>query len=625
MQKQVVQGQTPDQHRQRHKLLEIDEISNSLSSPLLKFCNDELFPETMLVSEITSCSNCCLEDYNIDSADLSLPRSTEEFSNVLQDKRVALAGIPTTATTDAPIAILDNNNQSLIFYSSDDVENDISASIDFSPSPPFSVLPVICTRDEQFEFQLSDVVSNTSQSNCLDTVPLPPIVVGPHNFHSVYEDEHLSLVPSYMATNPSLHSRSLLSPGPRSYISTYTNPSLSADGLEIYTGSIPMNSHAQTLELDFQADGSSLFSPDSTQSFHAHDLQGFCGESQNNIMGKGGTTPLLSDTSKTEDPTFKVGKLSVEQRKEKIHRYMKKRNERNFSKKIKYACRKTLADSRPRVRGRFTKNGEKGQNTGNIDEEDKDGAEMVKGNDIIDTSDIFAHIRWGQIKSIPSGLHGMPRTTATRGPSNHIERWKSGGKCDCGGWDLGCPLTFLEARSTELAGGTRHTDLVIRDVFISRRDENRSSSGRGDFTSPKMSKRGRGGTAGNKFRMSLGLPVAATVNCADNTGAKNLYIISVKGIKGRLNRLPSACVGDMVMATVKKGKPDLRKKVMPAVIVRQRKPWRRKDGVFMYFEDNAGVIVNPKGEMKGSAITGPIGKECADLWPRIASAANAIV
>jgi large subunit ribosomal protein L23e len=95
---------------------------------------------------------------------------------------------------------------------------------------------------------------------------------------------------------------------------------------------------------------------------------------------------------------------------------------------------------------------------------------------------------------------------------------------------------------------------------------------------------GRGGSAGNKFRMSLALPVGAVVNCADNTGAKNLYVISVKGVKGRLNRLPAAAVGDMVMATVKKGKPDLRKKVMPAVIVRQRKPWRRKDGVFMYFE-----------------------------------------
>lgn len=101
----------------------------------------------------------------------------------------------------------------------------------------------------------------------------------------------------------------------------------------------------------------------------------------------------------------------------------------------------------------------------------------------------------------------------------------------------------------------------------------------------------------------------------------------------------------MVMATVKKGKPDLRKKVHPAIVVRQRKAWRRRDGVFLYFEDNAGVIVNPKGqslarssslpqrynvlitygafkitgEMKGSAIAGPVAKECADLWPRIVS------
>ncbi|CAI9099497.1 OLC1v1036330C1 [Oldenlandia corymbosa var. corymbosa] len=140
-----------------------------------------------------------------------------------------------------------------------------------------------------------------------------------------------------------------------------------------------------------------------------------------------------------------------------------------------------------------------------------------------------------------------------------------------------------------------------------------------------MSKQGRRGSAGNKFRMSLGLPVAATVNCTDSTGVKNLYIISVKGMKCRLNRLPTASVGDMVMATVKKGKPDLKKKVMPAVIVRQRKPWLRKDGVYMYFEDNAGVIVNPKAKMKDSAISGPIGKECDDLWPRIASAINAIV
>ena len=60
--------------------------------------------------------------------------------------------------------------------------------------------------------------------------------------------------------------------------------------------------------------------------------------------------------------------------------------------------------------------------------------------------------------------------------------------------------------------------------------------------------------------MTLALPVGAVMNCADNSGAKNLYILAVKGIGARLNRLPAAAAGDMVLATVKKGKPDLRKK-----------------------------------------------------------------
>lgn len=136
---------------------------------------------------------------------------------------------------------------------------------------------------------------------------------------------------------------------------------------------------------------------------------------------------------------------------------------------------------------------------------------------------------------------------------------------------------------------------------------------------------GRGLVSGKKYRMALGLPVGAVMNCGDNTGAKNLYVIAVGGVGARLNRLPAASVGDYVLATVKKGKPELRKKVHPAVIIRQRKSWRRKDGVYIYFEDNAGVIVNPKGEMKGSAITGPVAKEAADLWPRVSSAAPSIL
>ncbi|KAL0232944.1 hypothetical protein GEMRC1_011691 [Eukaryota sp. GEM-RC1] len=140
-----------------------------------------------------------------------------------------------------------------------------------------------------------------------------------------------------------------------------------------------------------------------------------------------------------------------------------------------------------------------------------------------------------------------------------------------------------------------------------------------------MSKRARGGATGSKFRMTLGLNAGALINCADNSGAKNLYVISVNGVQGRLNRLPKAGVGNLFLGTVKKGKPELRKKTTPAVVVRQRATWRRKNGVFISMEDNAGVIVNQKGEMKGSAVTGPVAKECAEIWPRIASASSCIV
>ena len=74
------------------------------------------------------------------------------------------------------------------------------------------------------------------------------------------------------------------------------------------------------------------------------------------------------------------------------------------------------------------------------------------------------------------------------------------------------------------------------------------------------------------------------MNCADNTGAKNLYMIACTMIGARLNRFPAGSVGDMFLASVKKGKPELRKKVLQAVIIRQRKAIRRREGHFLYFE-----------------------------------------
>ncbi|KAM0916440.1 hypothetical protein ACQ4PT_010163 [Festuca glaucescens] len=117
---------------------------------------------------------------------------------------------------------------------------------------------------------------------------------------------------------------------------------------------------------------------------------------QHLVNGCNGSPSTLPPTevSGLEDSTFKVVRLSAEQRKEKIDRYIKKRNERNFNKKIKYACRKTLADSRPRVRGRFAKNEELCEATRssyqNHEQYEQSGG--ADEEDILDSSDILAHL-----------------------------------------------------------------------------------------------------------------------------------------------------------------------------------------------------------------------------------------
>ena len=126
-------------------------------------------------------------------------------------------------------------------------------------------------------------------------------------------------------------------------------------------------------------------------------------------------------------------------------------------------------------------------------------------------------------------------------------------------------------------------------------------------------------------RLSRGLPVGARVRCADNTGARELEIIAVKGLKTRLRRLPAATVGDMVIVTVKKGNPKLRRQILPAIVVRQKKPFRRVDGTWIQFEESAAILATTRGEPRGTEVRGPIAKEAAERWPRVASAAAIIV
>lgn len=130
---------------------------------------------------------------------------------------------------------------------------------------------------------------------------------------------------------------------------------------------------------------------------------------------------------------------------------------------------------------------------------------------------------------------------------------------------------------------------------------------------------------GMKASIPRALNAGAQINCVDNTGARVVEIISVIKYRGVKNRMPKAGIGDMCVVSVKKGTPEMRKQIMRAVVIRQKKEFRRPNGLRVSFEDNAVVITDDDGNPKGSEIKGPVAREVAERFSKIASAASMIV
>ncbi|KAK4266209.1 hypothetical protein QN277_027164 [Acacia crassicarpa] len=394
-----------------------DEISSPISARIFDLCDHDLFPENLQNSEVTSSSNCCYEDNSSYAQNISPALGVDNKFNTCNTITTQTSTNPanrTTALADPTATITTNNNNTtnssnlaIVFDPQEEIDNDISASIDFSSSPAFSVpqyLPVTTQQDQQFDFSslqpqvtlaASSVVDGLAQYPPDSTVA--PLMGAP--LASVFEDDCLTSVPSYVPLNPPSPSCSYLSPGMGPYMPLGPlNTAMSADGSGIYGSTIILGSDLQPQELDYRGENGGLFGPDSIQRvFNTPDLQALSAENQQLISGAASSSTLTPEISNLEDNSYKVRKLSVEQRKEKIVRYLKKRQERNFSKKIKYACRKTLADSRPRVRGRFAKNDDFGDThrpaSSNHEEDDEDDIVVKEeDDDMVDSSDIFAHI-----------------------------------------------------------------------------------------------------------------------------------------------------------------------------------------------------------------------------------------
>jgi large subunit ribosomal protein L14 len=121
------------------------------------------------------------------------------------------------------------------------------------------------------------------------------------------------------------------------------------------------------------------------------------------------------------------------------------------------------------------------------------------------------------------------------------------------------------------------------------------------------------------------LNLGANMIAADNSGAKIVKIVSVKKSKAKKGKQTAAKIADWVKVSVRKGVPDMKGKVFDAVVIRQKKPYRRLNGERIAFEDNAVAIMkDEKGNPKGTQIKGPVAREVQERWLQVAKIASII-
>ncbi len=129
-----------------------------------------------------------------------------------------------------------------------------------------------------------------------------------------------------------------------------------------------------------------------------------------------------------------------------------------------------------------------------------------------------------------------------------------------------------------------------------------------------------------RARITKGLDVGAKLLSSDNSGAKIVQLVSVKLGKAVKRRRQSAGVGDIITVSVKTGAQAMRKKVFNAVVIRQKKEYKRRDGTRIKFEDNACVVLKSlEGDPKGSVVKGPVAREVVDRFPKIGKISSIVV
>ena len=127
-------------------------------------------------------------------------------------------------------------------------------------------------------------------------------------------------------------------------------------------------------------------------------------------------------------------------------------------------------------------------------------------------------------------------------------------------------------------------------------------------------------------KTTRGLNIGSMVIASDNSGARIVRIVSVKKGKVSKGTQQYAKIGDHVKVSVRAGKPEMKGQVFDAVVIRQKKPYRRKTGERVMFEDNAvALFKDDKGNPKGTQIKGPVAREVAERFKAIGKIAQFVL
>ncbi len=127
-------------------------------------------------------------------------------------------------------------------------------------------------------------------------------------------------------------------------------------------------------------------------------------------------------------------------------------------------------------------------------------------------------------------------------------------------------------------------------------------------------------------RATKGLQIGSELVAADNSGARIVRITGVVHGKTKKGRHQTAKIADWVKVSVRVGKPDMKGQVFDAVIIRQKKEYRRRTGERVCFEDNAvALLKDDKGNPKGTQVKGPVSREVQERWGQVAKIAQFVL